>query len=160
MDNTHQAAERRISYGLPQQRSRRRKSDAWFRVAVGLSEQIVAQLHDANDLRSADWQRIMALAERLAANCQAMHDTLGTQFDNTGQSEEHIPHHEEVTAMNEQITTLEKDVASLKLDVGVMRSNYATKSDVSEAKSAVILSCVGSMLALSGLAFAAARWVQ
>ena len=157
MDSTHKAAERRISYSLPEQRSRRRKTDAWFRVAVGLSEQIVAELQRANALRSGDWQRIMTLAERLAASSRAMHDTLGTLFDNTGESEEHSSNHEEAFAMNEQITTLEKDVASLKLDVGVMRSNYATKSDVSEAKSAVILSCVGSMLALSGLAFAAAR---
>ena len=157
MDSMHRAAERRISYGLPAQRARRRKSDAWLAVAVSLSEQIVAELQGATDLRSGDSRRVMTLAERLAANSRAMHDTLGTLFDNTGKSEDHSSHHEEASAMNEQITTLEKDVASLKLDVGVMRSNYATKSDVSEAKSAVILSCVGSMIALSGLAFAAAR---
>lgn len=160
MDITHRDAERRVSYGLPAKRARRRKSDAWFGVAVSLSEQIVAELQGASDPRASDWQHITRLAERLVANSRAMHDTMGTLFDNTGESEEHLPHREETAAMNEHITTLEKDVASLKLDVGVMRSNYATKSDISEAKSAVILSCIGSMLALSGLAFAAARWMQ
>ncbi|OYO25904.1 hypothetical protein [Janthinobacterium sp. PC23-8] len=81
MDSMHRAAERRISYGLPAQRARRRKSDAWLAVAVSVSEQIVAELQGASDLRGAERQRIMALEERLAANCQVMHDTLGTLFD-------------------------------------------------------------------------------
>ena len=160
MDSMHRAGERRVSYGLPTQRARRRKSDAWFRVAASLSEQIAAELHQVNAARGGDLQGIMTLAERLAANSRAMHDTLETLFDNTEKWEEHPLDHKEADAMNEQISTLEKDVASLKLDVGVMRSNYATRSDVSEAKSAVILSCVGSMIALSGLAFAAARLIH
>ena len=66
----------------------------------------------------------------------------------------------DVTVLKTDVGVLKTDVSGLKLDLAVVRSNYATKSDVAEAKSAVILSCVGTMIALSGVAFAVARLVH
>ena len=66
----------------------------------------------------------------------------------------------DVAGLKTDVTVLKTDVGNLKLDLAVVRSNYATKSDVAEAKSAVILSCVGTMIALSGVAFAVARLVH
>ena len=136
-----------------------------------LGEQILAELRAATQQQHAttkvDLQRVLALAERLAVNSRAMHDTLGTLFDSLQKSEEHAVNSEEGSVMNEQTGALEKDIAgmkvdiaSLKLDIAVVRSNYASKSDVAEAKSAVILSCVGTMIALSGVAFAVAKLVH
>src|SRR5450830_1606050 len=53
----------------------------------------------------------------------------------------------DVTVLKADVGVLKTDVSGLKLDLAVVRSNYATKSDVAEAKSAVILSCVGTMIA-------------
>ena len=66
----------------------------------------------------------------------------------------------DVAGLKTDVTVLKTDVSSLKLDLAVVRSNYATRSDVAEAKSAVILSCVGTMIALSSVAFAVARLVH
>jgi septal ring factor EnvC (AmiA/AmiB activator) len=66
----------------------------------------------------------------------------------------------DVTELKFDVRHLKIDVNSLQLDVAVIRSNYASKSDVAEAKSAVILSCVGTMIALSGVAFAVAKLVH
>ena len=136
----------------------------------------------------ADLQRATALAQRLARNSNAMRDTLGTLFDRGEKSEEHGMKRTEDGTMDEQVNALAKDMAGVKLDVAglktdvavlktdvgvlktdvsglkldlaVVRSNYATKSDVAEAKSAVILSCVGTIIAMSGVAFAVARLVH
>ncbi|WP_150130848.1 hypothetical protein [Janthinobacterium sp. LM6] len=66
----------------------------------------------------------------------------------------------DVAGLKTDVTVLKTDVSSLKLDLAVVRSNYATRSDVAEAKSTVILSCVGTMIALSSVAFAVARLVH
>ena len=66
----------------------------------------------------------------------------------------------DVAGLKTDVTVLKTDVSSLKLDLAVVRSNYATRSDVAEAKSAVIMSCVGTMIALSSVAFAVARLVH
>ncbi|MGK5062027.1 hypothetical protein [Janthinobacterium sp. LB3P112] len=66
----------------------------------------------------------------------------------------------DVAGLKTDVGVLKTDVSGLTLDVAVVRSNYATKSDVAEAKSAVILSCVGTMIALSGAAFAVAKLVH
>lgn len=66
----------------------------------------------------------------------------------------------DVAALKTDVGVLKTDVSGLKLDLAVVRSNYATKSDVAEAKSAVILSCVGTIVAMSGVAFAVARLVH
>ncbi|KAB0332071.1 hypothetical protein LSO07_10400 [Janthinobacterium sp. PLB04] len=66
----------------------------------------------------------------------------------------------DVAALTTDVGVLKTDVSGLKLDLAVVRSNYATKSDVAEAKSAVILSCVGTIIAMSGVAFAVARLVH
>ncbi|MDO8041073.1 hypothetical protein [Janthinobacterium sp. SUN137] len=66
----------------------------------------------------------------------------------------------DVAALKTDIGVLKTDVSGLKLDLAVVRSNYATKSDVAEAKSAVILSCVGTIIAMSGVAFAMAKLVH
>ena len=66
----------------------------------------------------------------------------------------------DVTVLKTDVGVLKTDVSGLKLDLAVVRSNYATKSDVAEAKSAVILSCVGTIIAMSGVAFAVAKLVH
>ncbi|MGK5011917.1 hypothetical protein [Janthinobacterium sp. MDB2-8] len=66
----------------------------------------------------------------------------------------------DVAGLKTDVTVLKADVSNLKLDLAVVRSNYATRSDVAEAKSAVILSCVGTMIALASVAFAVARLVH
>ncbi|MEG1050966.1 MAG: hypothetical protein RSF79_02825 [Janthinobacterium sp.] len=66
----------------------------------------------------------------------------------------------DVAGLKTDVGVLKTDVSGLKLDVAVVRSNYATKSDVAEAKSAVLLSCVGTIIAMSGVAFAVAKLVH
>jgi archaellum component FlaC len=66
----------------------------------------------------------------------------------------------DVAVLKTDVGVLKTDVSGLKLDLAVVHSNYATKSDVAEAKSAVILSCVGTIIAMSGVAFAVARLVH
>ncbi|AYM75673.1 hypothetical protein D9M09_07515 [Janthinobacterium agaricidamnosum] len=66
----------------------------------------------------------------------------------------------DVAGLKTDVGVLKTDVGGLKLDLAVVRSNYATKSDVAEAKSAVILSCVGTIIAMSGVAFAVAKLVH
>lgn len=48
--------------------------------------------------------------------------------------------------LTERVTGLERDVASIKIDVAVMKSNYATKADVSEAKNSIIMWVVSAIL--------------
>lgn len=45
-----------------------------------------------------------------------------------------------------RIKKLEDDVQSMKTDIAVMRSNYATKADVSDAKTSIILWVVGAVV--------------
>ena len=66
----------------------------------------------------------------------------------------------DVAGLKTDVGVLKTDVSGLKLDLAVVRSNYATKSDVAEAKSAVLLSCVGTIIAMSGVAFAVAKLVH
>ena len=66
----------------------------------------------------------------------------------------------DVAGMKTDVGVLKTDVSGLKLDLAVVRSNYATRSDVAEAKSAVILSCVGTIIAMAGVAFAVAKLVH
>lgn len=48
--------------------------------------------------------------------------------------------------MLQRVKDLEKDVQSMKTDIAVMRSNYATKTDVSDAKNSIILWVVGAVV--------------
>ena len=178
MNSMHKLSDTRSRHGALTQQSRQRKINAWLQVAASLSEQITVELQTATEQLQgegmADLQRVTALAQRLANNSKAMRDTLGTLFDSGEKSEEHAVKSMEDCTMDEQVNTLAKDMAgvkadiavlktdagNLKLDLAVVRSNYATKSDVAEAKSAVILSCVGTMIALASVAFAVARLVH
>ncbi|WFR81600.1 hypothetical protein P9875_10715 [Janthinobacterium rivuli] len=178
MNSMHKLNDTQARPDAPERQARQRKIDAWLQVAASLSEQIATELQTATDQLQgegmADLQRATALAQRLARNSKAMHDTLGTLFDRGEKSEEHGMKSTEDCTMDEQVNALAKDMAgvkadiavlktdvgNLKLDLAVVRSNYATTSDVAEAKSAVILSCVGTMIALSGVAFAVARFVH
>ena len=220
MNSMHKLSDARVRPDALERQARQRKIDAWLQVAASLSEQIAVELQTATDQLQGegivDLQRATALAQRLAKNSRAMHDTLGTLFDRGKKSEEHGMKRTEDGTMDEQVNALAKDMAGVKLDVAdlkvdvaglktdvaglkvdvaglktdvaglktdvtvlktdvgvlktdvsglkldlaVVRSNYATKSDVAEAKSAVILSCVGTMIALSGVAFAVARLVH
>lgn len=199
MNSMHKLSDMRVRQGTLTQQARQRKIDAWLQVAASLGEQITIELQAATGQRQgegmADLQRATALAQRLARNSRAMHDTLGTLFDSGKKSEEHEVKSAEDGVMDEQVNTLGKDLAgvkldvadlkvdvadlkvdvaglktdvavlktdvgNLKLDMAVVRSNYATKSDVAEAKSAVIVSCIGTIMAMSGVAFAVARLVH
>ncbi|HAU5438120.1 hypothetical protein CDU00_20905 [Cronobacter sakazakii] len=48
--------------------------------------------------------------------------------------------------MLQRVKDLEKDAQQMKTDIAVMRSNYATKSDVSDAKNSIILWVVGAVV--------------
>ena len=52
--------------------------------------------------------------------------------------------------------TQERDTA----DMNVKHADYATKSDVAAARSTIILWCVGTIIAMSVVAFAVARLVH
>lgn len=234
MNSMHKLSDTRVRPDAQAHQARQRKIDAWLQVAASLSEQIAVELQTATEQLQgegmADLQRATALAQRLARNSRAMHDTLGTLFDMGEKSEEHGMKRTEDCTMDEQVNPLAKDMAGVKLDVAdlkvdvagikvdvaglktdvaglkvdvaglkvdvadlkvdvaglktdvtvlktdvgvlktdvsglkldlaVVRSNYATKSDVAEAKSTVILSCVGTIIAMSVVAFAMARLVH
>jgi hypothetical protein len=48
--------------------------------------------------------------------------------------------------MMQRIRELEKDLQQMKTDIAVVRSNYATKADVSEAKNSIIVWVVGAVV--------------
>ncbi|MDK9634289.1 hypothetical protein [Enterobacter hormaechei] len=48
--------------------------------------------------------------------------------------------------MQQRVKELEKDMQQMKTDIAVMRSNYATKSDVSDAKTSIIIWVVGAVV--------------
>ncbi|MBA2201110.1 hypothetical protein H1A25_13845 [Escherichia coli] len=48
--------------------------------------------------------------------------------------------------MQQRVRELEKDVQSIKTDLAVMKSNYATKEDVSNAKNSIIMWVVGAVI--------------
>ncbi|MCD6620961.1 hypothetical protein J1F62_20540 [Klebsiella michiganensis] len=48
--------------------------------------------------------------------------------------------------MQQRVRDLEKDVQSIKTDLAVMKSNYATKEDVSNAKNSIIMWVVGAVI--------------
>lgn len=87
-------------------------------------------------------------------------DVAGLKTDVTGLKVDVAGLKTDVAALKTDVGVLKTDISGLKLDLAVVRSNYATKSDVAEAKSAVILSCVGTIIAMSGVAFAVARLVH
>lgn len=179
MNSMHKLNQQTVVSVTSVRQARRRKVHAWLRVTASLSEQVAAELRDISELQRGssyldlDLERAMALAERLAVNSSIMHDTFGTLFDSAGESEDDLSS-EEDTVMGDQDGTLGEDMASVKrdvaevrvhinsmeLDITLLKSNYATKSDVAEAKLAMIFWCMGTMTVLSIVVFAVARLVH
>lgn len=62
-------------------------------------------------------------------------------------------------AMEARVAKLEADLTAIKLDVAVIKANGATKSDVAEAKSAIIM-WVASIVFLAQLVPAAVRLIE
>ena len=85
MNSMHKLSDARVRPDALERQARQRKIDAWLQVAASLSEQIAVELQTATDQLQGegivDLQRATALAQRLAKNSRAMHDTLGTLFD-------------------------------------------------------------------------------
>ena len=49
-------------------------------------------------------------------------------------------------AMEKRIENLESDVASIKLDLGILKATSATKTDLAEAKTSVIIWVVSAIV--------------
>ncbi|ELY2757916.1 hypothetical protein ACOZ17_000256 [Cronobacter sakazakii] len=47
--------------------------------------------------------------------------------------------------LEKRVEKLEQDLSSIKVDMAVIKSNYATKEDVSNAKNSIIMWVVGSI---------------
>jgi hypothetical protein len=60
----------------------------------------------------------------------------------------------------ERVDALEKDATAIKMDLAVIKSNYATKADVTAIETSIIKWLVGTAIALTGLAFAAAKLIH
>lgn len=48
--------------------------------------------------------------------------------------------------MQQRVKELERDVQSIKTDIAVIKSNYATNTNVSDAKNSIILWVVGAVI--------------
>lgn len=48
--------------------------------------------------------------------------------------------------MESRVKKLEEDLSSVKMDLAVIKSNYATKADIAEAKNSIIMWVVSAVL--------------
>ena len=142
MNSMHKLSDTRVRPDALERQARQRKIDAWLHVAASPGEQIAVALQTATDQLQGegivDLQRATALAQRLAKNSRAMHDTLGTLFDRGKKSEEHGMKRTEDGTMDEQVNALAKDMAGVKLDVADLKVDVAgIKVDVGGMKTDV-----------------------
>ena len=62
--------------------------------------------------------------------------------------------------MENRVSKLETDLTAIKIDLAVIKSNYATKSDLAVMESTILKWFIGTAIALTSLAFVAARFIH
>ena len=63
-------------------------------------------------------------------------------------------------ATKEDITELRERMSALEVDLAVIKSNYATKEDIAKMEGTLLKWFIGTAVALAGIAFAAARFIH
>ena len=62
-------------------------------------------------------------------------------------------------SMEKRLDKLEADVSAIKIDLAILKANSATKADVAEAKSAIILWVVSALFVAQLLPALAKLWL-
>lgn len=66
---------------------------------------------------------------------------------------------QEAVIMEKRVSKLEADIHEMKTDIAVIKSNYATKSDLHQAINQQTKWIVAGIMSTAGLTLALARWL-